>query len=147
MKRHHRNLNVISSINLTSLLDVTFLLLIAFMIIAPVLKYGLTLELPEVKTASRLEEKNKFTITVLKRMDEEDFERIYLNEKRVTLDGLTEELRANYERAQDIDVVIEADKNVPYGTFAQVIEAVQAAGVENIGMVTQPVTSTVRRSR
>jgi biopolymer transport protein TolR len=147
MKRHHRNLNIISSINLTSLLDVTFLLLIAFMIIAPVLKYGLTLELPEVKTASRLEEKNQFTITVLKRMEEEDFERIYLNEKRVTLNELTEELRANYQRAQDVDVIIEADKNVPYGTFAQVIEAVQAAGVENIGMVTQPVASTVRRSR
>jgi biopolymer transport protein TolR len=138
MKRHHRNLIVLSSINLTNLLDVAFMLLIAFMLIAPILKYGLRLELPEVKTAQRLEQKTTFTIMVQRRLEEEESERIYLNQRRVTLDELTEELSANYERERNIDVVIEADKNVPYGTFAQVIAAVQAAGVENIGMVTQP---------
>ena len=140
MKRHHRDLPILSSINLTSLLDVTFMLLIAFMVIAPLLKYGLRLELPEVKTAKRLEQKTTFTITIQKRLDEEESERIYLNDKRVTLDELTEELHANYERARNIDVVIEADKNASYGRFAQVIAAVQDAGVENIGIVTQPAT-------
>ncbi len=140
MKRHHRDLPILSSINLTSLLDVTFMLLIAFMVIAPLLKYGLRLELPEVKTAKRLEQKTTFTITIQKRLDEEESERIYLNDKRVTLDELTEELHANYERARNIDVVIEADKSASYGRFAQVMAAVQDAGVENIGIVTQPVT-------
>lgn len=142
MKRHHRNLPVIASINLTSLLDVTFMLLIAFMVIAPLLKYGLRLELPEVKTAQRLEQKTTFTITIQKRMEEEEFERIYLNDRRVTLDELTEVLHANYERERDVDVVVEADKNVSYGAFAQVIAAVQDAGVENIGMVVQPASKT-----
>ena len=119
------------------MMDVTFNLLIAFMIVAPSLKHGLKLDLPEVQGASI---QPRETITVYVRTPPQPGEdvRIYLDDRRVPMDELTEKLMAMYERNPDVDVLIESDKTIAYEIIARVLQAVQTAGVTNVGLVTDP---------
>lgn len=131
------SLQPINTINLTSLMDVTFNLLIAFMLVAPTLKHGMKLDLPEVE-ASNLKPKKSLMVVIRKAPEAGEEERIYLNDRRVTIEELTENLSAVYEKKADQDVLIEADRNIPYEIVAQVLNAIQKAGVESVGLVTEP---------
>jgi biopolymer transport protein ExbD len=95
------------------------------------------MELPEVK-ASALETKKSYTVSIQKREPEEDFERIYIDEKRVDLEELEEKLHSEYERDREINIILEADKGIPYGTFVKVITLMQRIGITNIGIATEP---------
>ena len=125
------------SINLTSFMDMTFNLLIAFMLIAPTLKHGMELDLPEVK-ATNLKPKDSITVVVRKAPERGEEERIYIDDKRVTISDLTVQIKAMYERKKNLDVLIEADKTVTYEIVAKVLNAVQKAGVTGVGLVTEP---------
>lgn len=127
----------ISSISLAPMMDVTFNLLIAFMIVAPTLKHGIELELPEVE-ASNLQPRDSLMIVIRKAPHEGEEERIYLDDRRVSLEDLTEKILALYQRAPDLDMLLEADRTVPYEAVAKVLQAIQEAGVEGIGLVTTP---------
>ena len=127
-----------TQINLTSLLDLTFMLLITFIIIAPTLKHGLQIDLPEVK-ASKIDVEDKTMTVVIKELEtDEDMERVYLEGNRIDLDGLGERDEAAFQNNPKINVVIESDKDVRYGTFARVIHVLQEAGISNIGLATEP---------
>jgi len=130
-------LEKMGSINLTSFMDMTFNLLIAFMLIAPTLKHGMELDLPEVK-ATNLKPKDSITVVVRKAPERGEEERIYIDDKRVTISDLTVQIKAMYERKKNLDVLIEADKTVPYEIVAKVLNAVQKAGVTGVGLVTEP---------
>lgn len=135
--RRSSNLEPINTISLTSLMDVTFNLLIAFMIVAPTLKSGMKLDLPEV-AASNLKPKKSLMVVIRKAPESGEEERIYLNDRRLSVEELTENLSAVYEKKPDQDVLIEADRTVPYEVVAQVLNAIQKAGVESVGLVTEP---------
>ena len=137
MRRRSTFHKPISSISLAPMMDVTFNLLIAFMIVAPTLKHGIELALPEVE-ASNLQPKDSMMIVIRKAPHEGEDERIYLDNRRVSLESLTEKILALYQRKPDIDVLLEADKSVPYEVVAKVLQAIQEAGVEGIGLVTEP---------
>ena len=135
--RRSSNLQPINTISLTSLMDVTFNLLIAFMIVAPTLKHGMKLDLPEVE-ASNLKPKKSLMVVIRKAPEAGEEERIYLNDRRVSIEELTENLSAVYEKKADQDVLIEADRTIPYELVAQVLNAIQKSGVESVGLVTEP---------
>jgi biopolymer transport protein TolR len=118
-------------------MDVTFNLLIAFMIVAPTLKHGMKLDLPEVE-ASNLKPKKSLMVVIRKAPEAGEEERIYLNDRRVSIEELTENLSAVYEKNTDQDVLIEADRTIPYEIVAQALNAIQKAGVESVGLVTEP---------
>ena len=144
MKRRTTGLQPISSISLTSMMDVAFNLLIAFMIVAPSLKHGMRIELPEV-AATNLKPRKSITIVIRKAPQPGEEERIYVDNKRIEISKLTEKLTAIYERKPDIDILLEADKSVPYGIVARVLHAIQKTGVEGIGLVTEPPFSKGKR--
>lgn len=137
MKRHRKALKLESAINITNLLDVAFVLLICFMMVAPTLKHGLKLELPEV-AGGAIQTKKNFTIVIKNRTSIEEEPRIYLEDKIVTIEEIKEKLHSQYLKSPDIDVLIECERSVPYDVFAQVLGAVKNAGVTNIGIVTEP---------
>ena len=137
MRRRSSNLQPISTISLTSMMDVTFNLLIAFMIVAPTLKHGIKLDLPEI-AASNLKPKDSIMIVIRKAPENGAEERIYINDKRTSLEDLGETITALYEKNPDIDILIEADKIVPYEIVAGVLYTIQKSGVPGVGLVTVP---------
>ena len=126
------NGHLMSDINVTPLVDVMLVLLIIFMVTAPMMMQGVDVSLPEA-TAEPLEsEKEHLIITV----DTEN--KVFINDFQVSVDGLGEKLKKILEGRSDREVYLKADKDISYGTVVQVMAEVKGAGVEKLGMVTEP---------
>ncbi len=137
-----------AEINLTSLLDVTFVLLIAFMITAPSLKSGVEIDLPTMtQGAAELtsDQPDLATISISKAMAgaagqtgprsfELDGELLELNELETRL------VTRNKAAAGKLGVEINADGDVHYEAFVQVVGALRRAGIEGVAL---PVDTTV----
>ena len=126
------NGHLMSDINVTPLVDVMLVLLIIFMVTAPMMMQGVDVSLPEA-TAEPLEsEKENLIITV----DKEN--KVFINDFQVSVDGLGEKLKKILEGRSDREVFLKADKDISYGTVVKVMAEVKGAGVEKLGMVTEP---------
>ena len=123
---------LMSDINVTPFVDVMLVLLIIFMVTAPMMMQGVDVALPEA-TAEPLEsEKEHLIITI----DQQD--RVFINDFQVTVDGLGEKLAKILEGRSDREVYLKADKDRFYGTVVQVMAEIKEAGVEKLGLVTEP---------
>lgn len=127
MRRERRKLNLTTDINVTSLVDVSLTLLIIFILIAPMIKHGIEINMPRV-SASGIELEGQAVITV----DEE--ERIFFNERRISFEDISPRLGEGAPRI----VYIQADKSVPYGAIIEIMGEIRRAGIDNIGIVTEP---------
>jgi biopolymer transport protein ExbD/biopolymer transport protein TolR len=129
-RRHRFDLN--ADVNVVSLIDVMLLLLVIFMITAPMMQGGLDITLPAAQ-AKPLESKTGLSISVnrsgevfigdaTKGMNVGNFRVLFMSmSKNETANG----------------VYLRADKDVPYGVIVQVFQIIQAAGVSDIGLVTE----------
>src|SRR5210317_413575 len=126
------NSQLMSDINVTPFVDVMLVLLIIFMVTAPMMMQGVVVALPEA-TAEPLEsEKEHLIITI------DNKNQIFINDFQVTIDFLEEKLKKILEGRSDREVFLKADKDISYGTVVQVMAEVKGAGVEKLGMVTEP---------
>jgi len=123
--------SLVSQINVTPLVDVMLVLLIIFMVTAPILQQGVQVNLPKVKAAALKGEEQQFVVSITR--DDE----IYLNDAKLTAAELTGKLQAIAAERPDRQVFIRADEQVPYGEVIRTMAAIKAAGIENVGMVTQ----------
>ena len=134
--RNHSNSNrdtePISDINVTPLVDVFMVLLIIFMVTAPMLQMGIDVNLPRVKARSVDVGEEKLVLTVNNKKE------IFLNEYKTTIPGLSSKLKSIFESRIDREVFLRADKDVPYGFIVQVMSEIRKAGVDRLGMITEP---------
>lgn len=121
-----------ADINVTPLVDVMLVLLIIFMVTAPMMTQGVDVDLPQTTSEPLASEKEHLIITVNK-----DGE-IFINDFKIGLDGLREKLFAILDGRTEREVYFRADKLVAYGIVAQIMAEIKAAGVEKLGMVTEP---------
>ncbi len=123
---------LMSDINVTPFVDVMLVLLIIFMVTAPMMVQGVDVALPEVSAKAMTTETENLTITI----DRETH--IYINDFQVRMDFLREKLEKILQGKADREVFFRADKDVPYGLVVAVMAEIKAAGVEKLGMVTDP---------
>ncbi len=123
---------LMSDINVTPFVDVMLVLLIIFMVTAPMMVEGLNVDLPEA-TAKPLEsEKEHLVITI----DQNHL--VYINDFKVEVDFLGEKLNKMLQGRSDREVYLKADKKIPYGIVVQVMAEIKKAGIEQLGMITEP---------
>ena len=123
-----------SDINVTPFVDVMLVLLIIFMVTAPMMIQGVDVSLPEATSEPLDSEKDHLIITIDKK------NQVYINDYKVTVDFLGEKLAKILEGRDEKGVFLKADENIPWGTVAKVMAEVKGAGVEKLGMVTEPET-------
>jgi biopolymer transport protein TolR len=126
-----RRQRFLAEINVIPLVDVVLVLLVIFMVTAPMLYRGLDINLPQSATNTiKLEERVVLTV--------ERDRRVYLDKDLVPLVQLQQRLEALRQKAPELSVFLRADRDVPYGTVVQVMDRVKKAGIDKLGMVTDP---------
>ncbi len=138
MRYHRRNRmnsesRLVADINVTPLVDVILVLLIIFMVTAPMLQMGIDVNLPTVKARSIDVTEDKLVLTVNGRKE------IFINNYKTTLNDLGPKLQNIFKTKIEKEVFMRADKEVPYGFVVQVMSEVRKAGVDKLGMITEPV--------
>ena len=127
-----RNNEVLSQINVTPLVDVMLVLLVIFMVTAPILHQGVSVNLPRVQAGALSGEDVQLVVTVNPQG------KVYLNDAAMTPPELLAKLQAVMREQPDRNVYLRADASVPYGDVMRVIAAIRQAGVQRLGMVTEP---------
>jgi biopolymer transport protein TolR len=136
-----------SEINVTPLVDVMLVLLIIFMVTAPLLTAGVEVDLPnadapnmpleEEKLLLVIDEAEAVSLVVVGRSEAEGG-RESTEIPYDDVDQLRTRLQSNRRVLDADELYIQADENVRYGFVAQVLAMIRQAGVETVGLVTDP---------
>jgi len=132
LRKRNTGNKALAEINVTPLVDVVLVLLIIFMVTAPMLSMGIDVNLPRVKSKSVDVTEEKLVLTITEARE------IFLNKTKMPLGELSSKLEAIFSNRIDREVFLRADKNVPYGFVVEVMSEVRKAGVDKLGMITEP---------
>jgi biopolymer transport protein ExbD len=127
--------DIIAGINITPMVDIMLVLLIIFMLTASVIEdKSIRVELPEAQTASKTDE-SPLGVTI----DADG--NWYLNGEPTTEEQLRLVIRAEKAADKDVQVIIDADHRVPYGTVVLVIDLAKQEGVVRYALNTDPTSA------
>ena len=127
-----RTRSSLADINITPLVDVVLVLLIIFMLTAPVIQSGIDVTVPRTRTVKQVTEE-RLVITIKRDQS------VYLGNDPININLIGDTLRQKIRDPQGQSVYVRADENVPFGAFAQVMDAVKSSGITNVSIVTQPI--------
>jgi biopolymer transport protein TolR len=128
----------LSEINVTPMVDVMLVLLIIFMVTAPLITQGVAVQLPQTR-AQALDVHNRPMVLTLTKDH-----RIFLNETPIKLAELRDKLTGNINLRDGKQVDLHADRDLDYGFVVDVMALLKDAGVDNLGLVTDPAGASPR---
>lgn len=128
----HRVYRPVAEINITPMVDVMLVLLIIFMVAAPMMTQGVQVALPKAD-AKPIEQDKPVEISIKKDGT------IFVGSSQVPRDQLVARLQTIQENRDQASIVLRADKDMNYGTVMEIMAALQAAGMVDVGLVTDPV--------
>jgi biopolymer transport protein TolR len=122
-----------SDINVTPLCDVMLVLLIIMMIVAPLLQQGVSVKLPQASnTVDKPEVQGQTVVAIAKDKS------MYVNAKPVQEGEMAQKITDILENAKEKIVLIKADEEVEYSAVMAAMDQLRQAGVEDIGLITDP---------
>ncbi len=126
---------IIAGINITPMVDIMLVLLIIFMLTASVIEdKSIKVELPEAQTATKTDE-SPLGVTIDKDGN------WFLNGEPTDEASLRGAIRGEQEAGKEVQVIVEADLSVTYGTVVTVIDIAKQEGVANYALNTDPASA------
>jgi biopolymer transport protein TolR len=122
----------LTEINVTPLVDVMLVLLIIFMVTAPMIQTGVDVNLPQAKAQTIPDDEGKLILTVTKD------KRVFLGKLQIPWDAVEATLKNNAKLNADHELYLHADRDLLYGDVVKIMAVVKQAGVDKLGMVTDP---------
>jgi biopolymer transport protein TolR len=121
-----------TDINVTPLVDVMLVLLIIFMVTAPLIQSGVKVDLPKASAQQMEHSEEKLVLTIGRDR------RIYLDKTEIAFGDLETKLATNARIQKDKELYLHADRSLPYGQVVEIMAIARRAGVESLGMITEP---------
>ena len=122
-----------ADINVTPLVDVMLVLLIIMMLVAPMLQKGVDVTLPKAANTTDKPETQGQTVVGIQAN-----KTIFLNSVPIRPSDLGSRVADLMETQAEKVVLIKADEDVDYGTVMETMDNLRAAGIEDMGLITDP---------
>jgi len=122
----------LSEINVTPLVDVMLVLLIIFMVTTPLIQQGIEVDLPKTSSSGVAVTEEPFTLTI------DANKKISAGNNLIPISELKSKLKAIFQDRKSKQIYVHADRRVDYGTVAEAMAEIRAAGIYNIGLITNP---------
>jgi biopolymer transport protein TolR len=126
------NRSMMAEINVTPLVDVMLVLLVIFMVTAPMMQQGVQVNLPKADTKAMTPAEESVVVTVDKSG------KTFINRDEVPAGDLRNRLSTMFVSRAKKEVFLKADAGVPYGEVVRAMADIKGAGIERLGMVTEP---------
>ncbi len=126
------NRAAMADINVTPLVDVMLVLLVIFMVTAPMMQQGVQVNLPKADTKAMAQAEETVIVTV------DGKGRIFINKDQVPAGDLRSRLSEMFANREKKEIFLKADAGVPYGEVVRTMADIKGAGIERLGMVTEP---------
>ena len=122
-----------SDINVTPFVDVMLVLLIIFMVTAPMMMEGVKVNLPQTTTKSIKTQEDPLILTINKKRE------ISIEDHSIRLEDLETKLKKILKYRREEEILLKADRELPYGFVMTVIAGVKRAGIDKVGLITEPI--------
>ena len=120
-----------ADINITPFIDILLVLMIIFMVAAPMMTQGVQVALPKADAKPIEQEK---PVEIMLKKDGT----VSIGSTVVAREELVTRLTAIQEGRDSAGILLRADKDINYGTVMEIMAALQAAGMVDVGLVTEP---------
>ena len=131
----------LSEINVTPMVDVMLVLLIIFMVTAPLIQQGVAVDLPQARAQALDVQEHRNVLTLTRER------KIYLGDTLLPYGELRDKLVGNIKLRDDKQLDLHADRALDYGFVVDVMAIIKDAGVDSLGMVTDPTGTNARGHR
>jgi len=125
----------LAEINVVPLVDVMLVLLVIFMVAAPMMQQGFGVHLPQAKKSSTLE---AMPVTVSVPVSYARDHRVYINDELIPVEVLGERIKQALQGQLGRSVILQSDGAVITQDLINVMSVLTQAGVEKLGIATQP---------
>ncbi len=132
MGGHNNDRRVMADINVTPFVDVMLVLLVIFMVTAPMMQQGVQVNLPKADTKAMTPLEDTVVVTVNKNG------KLFINKDEVSAADLRSKLADMFATREKKEIFLKADAGVPYGEVVKAMADIKGAGIERLGMVTEP---------
>ncbi len=125
---------IMSAPNVIPMADIMLVLLIIFMVVTPMLQKGVSVDMAKVNNPTDLQaaDKDDAIIVAVTRDGV-----IYLGSTKTPKDQITALIRDRISSRIDKTVFVKSDARARYGDVVAPIDEVRAAGVDNLGLLTE----------
>lgn len=127
-----------SEINVVPYIDVMLVLLVIFMVTAPLMTQGIAVDLPDAHSGPLDVDQDEPTLVVSVKADNTYYMNVGDDEEPVSLDLIGERAGKILAANPDIKVLVEGDETLPYGVVVNLMNVLQGAGAESVGLITEP---------
>jgi len=124
---------VSSEINVTPMVDVMLVLLIIFMVVTPMLQKGISVDMAKVNNPEQMPDADKEDALLVSITRDG---KVYFGSEQTTIDNLTTKVKDRLANKPDKRVYVKADMRTRFGGVVQVVDSVRAAGVDDLGLLT-----------
>lgn len=132
MGGQNNNRSIMAEINVTPLVDVMLVLLVIFMVTAPMMQQGVQVNLPKADTKAMTPVEESVVVSVDKNG------KVFIDREEVPAADLRKRLSALFVTRAKKEVFLKADAGVSYGEVVRAMADIKGAGIERLGMVTEP---------
>ncbi len=131
MSFERRERHIIRELNLVPLIDVLLTVLFFYMIVSPMMSRGLDVNLPKSES-NTIKPEDRVVLTVTRNQE------LFIEKERIDVAKLKDVLDSIRKSKPLVNVYLRADRDAPYGAVVQVMDVVKRAGIDRLGMVTEP---------